>query len=130
MYQRWKEILKKDFIENKKWVNLNCTLEEYYGNWNGGLVRKEPSDEVINEFAEYNNLDIEIAKKYFNNKCNYEGCKKNVNKNDVIAMNLKFNGRGTNKIYCKKHLKEILNIDNKKWDEYIEQFKSNECELF
>lgn len=127
-YKRWHNILEKDFIENYKWTKLNCTLEEYHTNWNGGLVRKEPTKEVIEEFAKYKGLDYEIAKKYFNHIC--EQCGKKVNKKDVIAMNVKFLGRNTNKFYCKKHLMELLSINKEKWGEYINDFKKQGCDLF
>jgi len=130
MYNRWQKILKEDFIKNKKWTRLNCTLEEYMYSWNGGLVRENPNKEVINEFCEYNNLNKNIGKKYFNNKCSLNGCNKNVNNHEIIAMNLKFHGRNTNTVYCKKHLKEELNINNKEWNKYVKQFKNNDCELF
>lgn len=52
MYKRWHKILEKDFIENKKACVLNCTLNEYHYNWNGGVVHEEPSEECIKEFSE------------------------------------------------------------------------------
>lgn len=128
MYNRWHRILEEDFINNSKWLRLNCTLEEYHMNWNGGLVRPEPTDEVVEEFAKYKGLDKDIARKYFNKTC-FE-CGKNIKTKNEIAMNLKFNGRNTLKLFCKKHLMEQLSIDKKKWDEYIEEFKNQGCSLF
>ena len=49
---------------------------------------------------------------------------------DVIGMNMKFNGRNVQIMYCKKCLKEKIGIDNKLWDEYVETFKSQGCALF
>ena len=49
---------------------------------------------------------------------------------DVLGMNLKFRGRNINEFYCKKHLKEALNINDEQWDYYIKSFKQDKCELF
>ena len=128
MYNRWQEIVKQDFIKNNKWIIMNCTLKEYMTAWSGGTVRNEPTEEVIKEFADYNNLDIEVAKKYFNKSC--KNCNKRVKSKEVLAMNMKFLGRNTTTFMCKKHLKEFLNIDDVQWNKYVEDFKCNGCSLF
>jgi len=128
MYKRWHEILENDFKENYKWTRLNCTISEYHTCWNGGLLRNEPTEEVIKEFAKYKGIDYEIAKKYFNHTCKI--CNKNVNKKDEIAMNLKILGRNIDTYYCKKHLMEFLDIDKEQWDRYIKEFKESGCSLF
>ena len=49
---------------------MNCTKEEYHMNWNGGLVREEPTEEVIKEFQEYKGFEsYDLAKQYFEKKC-------------------------------------------------------------
>ena len=128
MYRRWHEILEKDFKENFKWIRLNCTLEEYHTCWNGGLLRKEPTEEVIREFADYKGIDYEMAKKYFNHNCKV--CNKNVNTKDEIAMNLKLLGRNIDTYYCKKHLMEFLDINKEQWNKYVKEFKESGCSLF
>lgn len=128
MYKRWHDILEKDFIENAKWTRLNCTLKEYHTCWNGGLLRPEPTEKVIQELADHKGIDFEVAKKYFNRNCKI--CGKKVNKNDEIAMNLKLLGRGVNSYFCKKHLMEYLNINKEQWKMYVEDFKKSGCELF
>lgn len=128
MYNRWQEILIKDFVENFKWTRLNCTLKEYMTNWNGGLLREEPTQEVINEFAYFKKIKPDVASKYFNKDC--AECGKKVNKKDEIGMNLKFLGRQTQEFYCKKHLIEVLDMSKEQWDEYIKSFKSGGCDLF
>mgnify|MGYP003320205593 CR=1 FL=1 len=67
-YERWRNILKKDFIENKKWLIMNCTIKEYTGiAWSGGTYRNEPTEEVIREFMKYEGLDdYNLAIKYMN----------------------------------------------------------------
>lgn len=129
MYDRWHRILTKDFIEHGKWCTLNCTLKEYQHYWNGGVVREQPTKEVIEEFMQYKSIDsYEIAEKYFNKKCTC--CGKNIRNKDTIAMNLKMHGRNITRFMCKKCLMKELHIDAKKWNEYIRQFKSQGCSLF
>jgi len=128
--ERFAYIQKSNFFEYERWIGLNCTLDEFMnkGAWKGGQYRPEPNDEVISEFAEYKGLDKDMAKKYFNKVCCV--CNKNIRQKDVIAMNLKFLGRGIDRFYCKKHLQEKLNMDNKQWNKYVEEFKNQGCSLF
>lgn len=140
MYKRWHDILEKDFIENFKWTRLNCTLKEYHSCWNGGLKRTEPTQEVINEFAQYKNITPDVAEKYFNHEC--KECTKiidkktgnpkikKVNKKDEVAMNLKLLGRNIENYYCKKHLMDYLEISKEQWNQYIDDFKKQGCDLF
>lgn len=127
-YARWQNIVKRDFIDNNKWLIMNCTLDEYTYSWTGGTVRDEPTEEVIKEFAKYNNLDFNVAEKFFSKKCKV--CDKKIKSKQVIGMNMKFLGRNIEDLMCKKHLKEFLSIDNEKWDEYIKGFKKDGCDLF
>lgn len=133
MYNRWQRILEKDFMDNNKWIPMNCTKEEYMTCWNGGTYRTEPTQEVIKEYAGHNNLDVVIAENYFNRTC--KSCDKNrkkpkkIRSKEVLAMNMKFLGRESY-ILCKKCLKEYLGIDNEQWDKYVKEFENQGCELF
>lgn len=136
LYKRWQEILKNDFLNNYKWISVHCTLEEYLqGAWTGGLLRKEPNKEVIQEFADYKGITYEVAVKYFDKYC-ANGCKSRTGKllklkdKNTLAMNLKLLGRNTEKFMCKKCLMEYLGITQEQWDKYIEDFKRAGCELF
>jgi 3'-phosphoadenosine 5'-phosphosulfate sulfotransferase (PAPS reductase)/FAD synthetase len=129
MYERWKKYLKRDFIERKMWTRLYCTLNEYYQCWNDQRIfRKEPTEEVIKEFAAYKGINYDVAKKYFNHTC--DKCGKKVYKADDIAMNLKFIGRDTEVFYCQKCFCELLNIDKKGYKELIDRCKCSGCQLF
>ena len=128
MYKRWHDILSNDFIDNDKWTKLNCTFHEYHMNWNGGLVRPEPNEEVISEFAMVMTLDHVVAAKYFNHTCKV--CDKKVNKKNDIAMNLKFLGRNIDEFHCKKHLMELLELDKEQWNYYVDTFTKSDCNLF
>lgn len=136
MRDRWEKILKDDFINNKKWITLNCTLEEYINEaWNGGIFRPEPTQEVISEYAKYNEISENVARQYFNKYC-ANGCKsqsgklKKIKNKEVLSMNLKLHGRNTNKFYCKKCLMKMYGIDEEMWNKNIEQFKTQGCDLF
>ena len=130
LFDRWRSILHKDFVQEQRWTKMNCTVGEYVTDgWNGGIYRPEPNDEVLNEFMEYKGFtDKSVALQYFNKVC--EVCGKNVRQNEVLAMNLKLHGRNTNQIYCKKHLCEMHGMSKDEWDEAIEGFKAQGCELF
>lgn len=136
-YKRWRDILAKDFIENKKWIVMNCTLDEYVmQSWNGGTFRDEPTEEVIKEFAEYNDIaDFNVAANFFNKEC-ANGCKRSTGKitkiksKEVLGMNMKMHGRNINKFYCKKCLMKEFNWDNEQWDEQVDKFKQDGCTLF
>ena len=130
MRERWTNILRNHFISTNGWTRLNCTLDEYVLNgWNGGLYRPEPTEEVINEFMEYKDIaDKEVALQYFNKTCC--NCGKNVRQSDTLAMNLKMNGRNTNKIYCKKCLMKELGMSKEEWENNVADFKAQGCVLF
>lgn len=136
MRARWEEILKDDFIKNRKWIILNCTIDEYVNQaWNGGVFREEPTKEVIEEFAKYNNLQSSVAEQYFNKYCK-NGCKtqsgklKKIKEKSVIGMNLKYHGRNVNKFYCKKCLMRMYDMNDERWDSEVTKFKAQGCDLF
>lgn len=136
MRKRWEDILKKDFINNKKWIVMNCTIDEYINQaWNGTIFREEPTEEVIKEYAENEGLDIKIAAKYFNKYC-YNGCTNRKNKplkikdKNTLAMNMKFHGRDTEKFLCKKCFMNMYDMNEEKWNKYIQDFKMSGCALF
>ena len=130
MYNRWRKILGDFFKSTSAWCQKNCTLNEFVNKeWGSGMSRPEPTEEVINEFMEYKGItDRNIALQYFNKTCCE--CGKNVRQNDVLAMNLKMNGRNTNKIYCKKCLMKELNMSKEEWDNNVTDFKAQGCKLF
>ncbi len=136
LYNRWREILKQDFISNNKWLIMNCTLDEYmHICWNGGVYRNEPTEEVVKEYAEYNDLDIDIAIKYFNRYCR-NGCLNKrkqplkIKDKDTLAMNMKLYGRYIEQFKCKKCLLKELNFTKEQWDSKVEEFKYQGCKLF
>ena len=136
MFQRWRDILRKDFISQNKWLIMNCTVDEYVTRaWNGGVYRAEPTEEVVREYAEHAGLDIEIARKYFNRYC-ANGCLNKrrtplkIKDRNTIAMNMKMYGREVNNFLCKKCLLKEFHWDSEQWDEMVDDFKSQGCKLF
>jgi phosphoadenosine phosphosulfate reductase len=136
MHARWQNILREDFLTNYKWIAVHCTLDEYLqGAWAGGLLRPEPNEEVIKEFAEYKCITEDVAGKYFDKFC-VNGCKSRrgnllkIKDKDVLAMNLKMISRNTEQFMCKKCLMTHLDINQEQWDKYIEEFKQQGCSLF
>ncbi len=128
MRKRWMDIIERDFIDNNKWLNMNCTLAEYKLCWNSVPPRSEPNDEVIDEFCRYTGINRTEAVKFFSKKC--PSCGKSVNNRNSIAMNLKFNGRSTDKFFCKKCFLKEYKMTEEEYNRYIETFKSQGCQLF
>ena len=129
MRERWERILTESFIKNNRWTRMNCTRDEYLMCWNGGLLRPEPTEEVIREMMKYKGItDYEVAKKYFNKTCS--DCGKNVRQNDVLAMNMKMYGRNITEFKCKKCLMKDLNMNKDEWNEKVKDFKAQGCTLF
>lgn len=136
MYQRWRDILRKDFIDNNKWLIMNCTIQEYVQKaWNGGVYRTEPTDDVIQEYAIYNDLDFKVAKKYFNRYC-MNGClnkrhkPQKIKDKETLGMNMKMFGRQTEKFKCKKCLIKEFGWTKDDWNNYVDDFKRLGCKLF
>ena len=128
-YERWRNILREDFIENKKWIIMNCTIDEYLTQaWNGGTFRDEPTQEVVDEFCEYTGIDKSVVPQYFNKSC--YNCEKRIKHKQVLSMNLKMHGRTVNKFFCKKCLMKEFDWNNEDWDNQIETFKKQGCALF
>ena len=93
-----------------------------------GVFRAEPTHEVIEEFAKYNNLDVNVAASYFNRTCCE--CNKRIKYKNVLSMNLKLHGRNINKFYCQKCLMKEYGWTSDDWNKQIETFKFQGCELF
>jgi 3'-phosphoadenosine 5'-phosphosulfate sulfotransferase (PAPS reductase)/FAD synthetase len=127
-HNRWQNVLQKDFIDNGKATVLNCTLTQYLnGAWRGGKIADVPTNEVINEFAQYKNIEnLDVAKKYFNKTCS---CGKNLKK-DEIALSMKYFGRWTNNFMCFKCLGEKLELKRNELKTKIKEFKNEGCNLF
>lgn len=136
MRKRWEDILREDFIKNKKWIVMNCTIDEYVNQaWNGGIFREKPTEEVLKQYSDYTGIDEQVATQYFNKYC-ANGCKsksgkiKKIKEKDVIGMNLKYHGRNVKRFYCKKCLMAMYDLDNDKWDSQVNKFKEQGCTLF
>lgn len=127
MYNRWHEILEKDFIENKKAPILNCTLQEYHYCWNGSAIREEPTEEVREEFSRLSGLSREISDKYFVRECS--DCGGKLKKFDV-PLSLKLYGRNIERYKCTKCLMSDFDITANQVREMYKDFKKQGCSLF
>ncbi len=127
MYNRWHNILTEDFIKNKKAPILNCTLDEYHLHWNGTGVREYATDEVIHDFACTQNIDYEVAKKYFNKRC---ACCNSRLKSLDVALSLKLYGRGISTFKCIKCIAKDFGVSVKELKEKANEYKEGGCSLF
>ena len=128
-YNRWMIILEKDFINNKKAPVLNCTLEEYKnGAWKSGRVREKATEDIIKEFSEQQNIEIETSRKYFNNNtCSC--CGKKIKQLDV-GLSLKFYGRHIKKFKCIKCISKDFDVSEQELKNRAKEFKDKGCTLF
>lgn len=136
LYDRWQKRLEEDFKKNCKWIIMNCTLKEYLqGAWTGGVYRKEPTTEAIQEFANYKGITYDVAEKYFLRTCINE-CKNKrgniaaIKDKDTLAMNMKMFGRNIDKFMCKKCLLKYFEWTKENWDNKVQEFKESGCKLF
>ena len=134
-WKRWLDILEENYKRTDVANRLKWTLEEWkLGKWKQGtgkeqdLIQNKPTKERIKQLAEIKGISIELAEKYFQQKCD---CGKKLN-SDEIALNLKIYGRNmdTNKFQCKKCFCEFNNISGKKYVEMIHEFRNSGCDLF
>lgn len=127
LFNRWRNIVKTDFIEHNKWIATNLSLDEYMVRWNHSEIPDKPSKKCISEFAENNNLDYDIAKKYFTNTC--RNCGKNIRHKYEIGMCIKYEGEETRDYLCKECFMEKYNFSKEEYDERVEAFKYRNCDL-
>lgn len=126
-FERWRNIVREDFIKNNKWIATNLTLDEYMVRWNHSEIPDEPSKECIEEFARYNNLDFEVAKEFFTQYCFL--CGKPIRHKYEIGMSIKYLGDDTKDFYCKDCFKTKYDFTDEEYDERVMAFKYRNCDL-
>lgn len=126
-FERWQNIVKTDFIEHNKWIATNLTLSEYMVRWNHSEIPDTPSKECIAEFAKYNHLDYDIAKKYFKKTC--ANCGKTIRHKYEIGMCMKYEGEEPKKYLCKECFMSEYNFTEEEYDERVQAFKYRDCDL-
>lgn len=136
MYKRWWNIVDKDFIENNKQLATNCTLKEYRTEFLDSLiVNPQINEDAVFEYAENNNISIDIARKYFERYC-VNGCLSKTKKplrireKDILAMNMKMFGRNIEKFMCRKCLMKELGLTKSELSAKVKEFKESGCSLF
>lgn len=129
MYDRWRKLLREDFIANKKWIVMNCTIDEYLTQaWNGGTFRDKPTEDVIDEFSSYTGVPKNAAVMFFNKQCYV--CNKKLKNRTEIAMNLKFHGMNILDFMCKSCFMKLYDMSEERWNMYVNGFKRDGCCLF
>lgn len=78
--------------------------------------------------CDYTGMEREVAVKYFNKTCCE--CGTNVRQREVLGMNYKYLGTDSNVVYCKKCLKNKLNLNANQWKEQVDKFNEQGCTLF
>lgn len=128
----WNDLLTQNYIHKRVEKRLKWTLEEWLnGKWKQGMSKeqelvKKHTPENVKKFAEFKNIPIDVAEKYFIKKC--VDCNKKVNPTDT-AMSLKFIGRKQSSIYCEKCFKNKLNLSTKEYKEMLYMARED-CDLF
>lgn len=130
---RWNEILLKNYEIKRVGRRLKWTEGEWLaGRWKtamskeADIVSKYTPDRV-KELAELKGISEELAEKYFKKKC--DKCNDSVNPTDT-AMSLKFFGRNSNTVYCKKCFKEGTNFTEEQYEDLLYSFYDQDCALF
>lgn len=130
---KFRNIMTKNFISNRRWIYLNCTLQEFIDfGWKSGKVRDKANQDVIIEFSNYTGISIDESMKFFDQTCD---CQRNNLKpkhlNDTeIALNLKLIGRNTDKLFCIKCLSSTTGVNTDTLQKLAAEFKENGCKLF
>lgn len=137
-YNRWMNIIKKNYETKDVKERLKWSLEEYKaGKWKTGLskeyelINSKKTEDKIKLLSDLKGISIEMAEKYWDKKCL---CGKKLNP-DEIAMFYKIFGRYENQednrqLLCKKCLCEKLNITTKEYSEKVMEFRKQGCNLF
>lgn len=137
IWNRWiNEILPTNYINTHVQERFKWTLKEWQsGKWKLGtskvfeLTKNKGTPERVKQVADILHIEEHIAEKYFKKKCCK--CGKKLNPTDV-AMNLKLFGRemDNSKMMCKVHLCEEYDIESKKYNDMIVEFRDGGCNLF
>lgn len=130
---RWNDILLKNYELKHVGRRLKWTEEEWLsGRWKTAMSKESEivskyTPERVKELAQLKGISEELAQKYFKKKCT--SCNNSVNPTDT-AMSLKFFGRNTKDVYCKKCFKEHMNITDEEYEDFLYGFYSQDCALF
>ena len=137
-WERWTEILKKNYSIKAVEKRLKWSLNEYInGKWKIGvskeyeIISKSKTKERIKELSDIKGISEEMAAKYWNKTCT---CGKKLNP-DEIAMFYKMFGRYENKEdnrlpLCKSCLCKELNLTQEEYADKVKYFRDQGCELF
>lgn len=139
MYNRWMEIIAKNYEIKDVERRLKWTLEEYGkgGKWKTSqskeyeITSKKKTSERIKELAMLKGIPEDIAEKYWDKECK---CGKKLNPTDV-AMFLKIFGRYEDEFddrqyLCKKCMCELMGWTKEDYQTWLKTFMDDGCDLF
>lgn len=136
MWERWENILDKNYESTDVEKRLKWTIEEWkHGKWKNAtskeydILSKKITKDRVKQLAEIKGISEELAEKYWNNNCQCCGKKLNT---DEVAMNLKIFGRGMDlsKAVCGKCYQIQNGINRKEYSALIKRFRDTGCNLF
>ena len=98
--------------------------------------REIATDEVIEEYANHKNININLARKFFDTPCD-NGCTKTIKgktfarklKNIETGLSIKFNGTNGKKL-CMDCLMKELECSKEELEERVKEFKLGGCKMF
>ena len=137
-WERWQEILKKNYEVIQVEHRFKWTLEEWCnGQWKQAISKdsvlqsKAPTKENVHALAELKGISDEMAKKYFRKTCS---CGKKCNPTEV-AMFYKTQGRmegeeDNRTVLCQKCLCELMGWSKREYLDKANEFRDGGCNLF
>ena len=115
---------KEEYIKKNYWLVTNVTIDDYLNNQS---ISPYPSEECVDEFAEYNGMTFDVAMRFFNQYC--AECEKHITTKSEIGINLKYSNN-PKQIYCKDCFKKKYHFSDEDYQKRIEIFKDQDCVLF
>lgn len=138
-WDRWLDIIAKNYETTRVQRRLKWTLEEYQnGKWKQGtgkvqeILKLKKTNERVSQVAGLLGIEETTAAKYWDRSC---GCGKRLNPTE-IAMYLKMYGRydnvedDTREYLCKKCMCTELGITGKEYQTKYLEFREGGCNLF
>jgi tRNA G10 N-methylase Trm11 len=122
---KFHDILYRDFIDNRRWVEFNKTIEQY-AKMLSQIHIGETMEDVIKEFMQYTKFDKELSKRFFNRECTKCGISLLAHE---VGISLKMFGRQTLKVFCSECILGELEVTSTQLENMRNSFKKGGCKL-